>query len=1455
MKSRAKNAVVLCIIVAVGVVAMSTGRAAQPLKINWICGNPNNGCAGGFQSSNLDSDVGQVVLHFTVIPGTPDGTYGWSYTVDGYGGGSYSVNVTAGEVNNQDWVIHQQVGQVTAPGVATVIGGANVHIAAPSNAGFVSVAGEHYCCCEYSCTPTTLYRQVIQVVIGLDPPLDENQTRECDVNTQCPTCSAEPMASYSIHLMLASLHIEDTPISYHSPRGPSTKFKVTYNQREANQPATFAYGNLGPKWTFNWLSYVTDDGSAAASATPSVYVRGGGTEVFGGYDSGTQSYTPDRQTLAVLVRTSSSTYERRFPNGSKEIFSQSDGSTSYPRRIFLTSVGDATGNSTTLTYDGSLRITRITDSLGQSTNLAYDLTGDPSKITKMTDPFGRSATFEYISGKLTRITDPIGIESEFGYASGSDFINSMTTPYGTSTFAKGESGNLMRWLEATDPRGGKERVEYNNAAPNIVSAEVSAPPGVYNSGLQFQNTFYWDKKAMADAPGDYAKAQLFHWLATPDGKVSGVKHSEKKALESRVWYTYPDQTDPSKVGRNALPAKVARLVEGGATQLSQYNYNTLGNLLGETDPAGRVKSYLYDTNNLDVREVYQRNPTGASLDPDGQHADKIAAYTYNSLHEPLTETDAAGQVTTYTYNTSGQILTRTNAKNETTTHAYGGSVPAGYLASITSPEFNNVPAITSFGYDSFKRIRTVTNEADQSTVATDYDNLDRKITVTYPDKTYEQFQYTDNVTGVMTLDLTGSRDRAGRWTYLHYDSTRKMDSMTDPLGHTTRYGWCICGSLNSITDPNRNVTTFNRDLQSRVYQKVFADSTTINYLFEGQTAPNTAGATSRLKSSTDALNHRANYSYSIDNSVSQISYTDLSGNPLDPPTPSVAYTYDLNYNRVAMMTDGAGLTTYAYYPVNFSPALGAGKLESIDGSLANDTITFTYDELGRILSRSINGVAEGVAYDSLGRLATTRNALGQFERDYDGVTSRLHTLTCRHGQKTNYSYYGNDHDRRLQTLQNLNDGGANLSKFDYTYNAEGQITSWGKLLNTASSALWFDYDNAQQLVSARNASNPSLASQRYDYGYDDAGNRMSDSSYDPHPVPPGGWLAGTFTTYTANALNQLDRRAVQLNNGTPIESELLYDLAGNLTDDGGLTTLEWDAANRLVAVNYTGTAKRSEFTYDGLNRRVKIVEKTGTTVTSTKKFVWMGSRIVQERDASNAITRHYFAEGEQRPGTGTGIQNYYYTRDHLGSIREVTNSEGAVLARYDYDPYGKRTPLPGKIDVDFGYAGHYHHAPSGLNLTLYRAYDPALGRWISRDPIGEKAGINLYQDVQNDPANRVDPLGLLDFRYYGNWGGPGWTGGQWRPYEDLAPWEIANLAPPIDAQDHCYMLHDICYSRCRIRNGCTVGGSSNKDQITRENTCEANCDYSLASCLSNLERQNWHSRFGWTVFTWRYTIR
>ncbi len=212
-----------------------------------------------------------------------------------------------------------------------------------------------------------------------------------------------------------------------------------------------------------------------------------------------------------------------------------------------------------------------------------------------------------------------------------------------------------------------------------------------------------------------------------------------------------------------------------------------------------------------------------------------------------------------------------------------------------------------------------------------------------------------------------------------------------------------------------------------------------------------------------------------------------------------------------------------------------------------------------------------------------------------------------------------------------------------------------------------------------------------------------------------------------------------------------------------------------MAINYPGTSQSSEFTYDGLNRRVKVVEKTGATVTSQPRYLWHGMAIAEERDASNVVTRRFFAEGEQV--VSAPAVNRCYERDHLGSVQAVRDATGAVRARYDCDPYEVRRKLSGDLEAAFGYTGHWQHAPSGLALAPYRAYDPEMGRWLSRDPIGEKGGLNLYGYVGNDPVNGIDPLGLL----------------QLDPVQNLVEaklkwdWTVNGIPPPAPGADSTLM--------------------------------------------------------------------
>jgi RHS repeat-associated protein len=149
-------------------------------------------------------------------------------------------------------------------------------------------------------------------------------------------------------------------------------------------------------------------------------------------------------------------------------------------------------------------------------------------------------------------------------------------------------------------------------------------------------------------------------------------------------------------------------------------------------------------------------------------------------------------------------------------------------------------------------------------------------------------------------------------------------------------------------------------------------------------------------------------------------------------------------------------------------------------------------------------------------------------------------------------------------------------------------------------------------------------------------------------------------------------------------------------------------------------------------KRIAIIETDNGKRTETR-YTWCGEKICAARDKDDRITAWYLTEGIYRPKEGflsfiSEGEKEYYAKDHLGSIRDVLDKKGNAKARHDYDPYGNL--INGQTQpTEFGYAGMQYHAPSGLYLTLFRAYDPQDGRWLSRDPIEELGGINLYAYV------------------------------------------------------------------------------------------------------------------------------
>lgn len=159
----------------------------------------------------------------------------------------------------------------------------------------------------------------------------------------------------------------------------------------------------------------------------------------------------------------------------------------------------------------------------------------------------------------------------------------------------------------------------------------------------------------------------------------------------------------------------------------------------------------------------------------------------------------------------------------------------------------------------------------------------------------------------------------------------------------------------------------------------------------------------------------------------------------------------------------------------------------------------------------------------------------------------------------------------------------------------------------------------------------------------------------------------------------------------------------------------------------------SQFTFDTIGRNTKIVETISGSISSTKQFVWSQQERLEERDQSGSLLRVFYKQGEI-----FNSNDYSYSFDHLGSIRELLDSSGNVQAQYDYDPYGRTIRSQGTQEADFRYASYYVHARSNLACTFYRNYSFSIGRWLSRDPIRPNT---FYDYVQGNPITLYDPLG------------------------------------------------------------------------------------------------------------------
>jgi RHS repeat-associated protein len=345
---------------------------------------------------------------------------------------------------------------------------------------------------------------------------------------------------------------------------------------------------------------------------------------------------------------------------------------------------------------------------------------------------------------------------------------------------------------------------------------------------------------------------------------------------------------------------------------------------------------------------------------------------------------------------------------------------------------------------------------------------------------------------------------------------------------------------------------------------------------------------------------------------------------------------------------------------------------------------------------------------------------------YEATTSRLALTVDALGQVTLYSY-GVDN-----LLSGVSYTGAVYAtpSVAFTYDAYyKRLTSMtdGTGTTLATTLSYLPNSGDRRLAGIASVGLSAGQSSSFTYTSNDVGwiTASTETSDAPTVYPSSAQQIGVI-----NPLNQ-----VSVRNG----QNLTYDADGHLLSDGQ-RSYSWDAAGRLIGVSYPGQpGKSTSFTYDGLGRRVVIANTAGGS-TTTLDYVWCGQAMCQARNLGGTVAREYLAEGEYLPGSPATAE--YYAPDPVGTVRRVFTSSSA--AAYAYDPYGQALQATAPT-TDFTYAGMFHEAGSGLDLTLARAYDPQAGRWLTRDPLGEATDPygNLYAYVQGNPVTFTDPLGLV----------------------------------------------------------------------------------------------------------------
>ena len=710
--------------------------------------------------------------------------------------------------------------------------------------------------------------------------------------------------------------------------------------------------------------------------------------------------------------------------------------------------------------------------------------------------------------------------------------------------------------------------------------------------------------------------------------------------------------------------------------------------------------YFQDTNGNRITAAYTSGRLSGLTHSGGQ----LLTIAYNGAGLISSISDSTGRQALFTYDVASQHLVSFQGYDglivKYTYDATAGSVTEHALMSVEYPDGTH----TFFAYDAAGRLSSV--YGDSNAVHTDFTYESAGKVSVFDGKGTGALFFDDqghlakiedslgrpiHFAYDRTLKLTRATDGEGGMVATTYDKKGNPLTVTDLLGNVTRFAYNELNRLTSVTDPRGNAIHYNYDATGNLNRIAYADTTSAQIIY---------GSSGLPQSYTDRSGQTVNYLYNPAGQITKETFSD--GSHFD-------FGYD-GHGNLTSTVDPSGTTTYEYD--------AADRLTKVTYP-SGRYLKYVYDMAGRRTQmKDQSGFETNYHYDSVGRLDRVYDAANATIVNYSyDAQSRLSRKVQGNGTYTTYEY---DAAGQLLHLVNFAPNASVNSRFDFTYDALGQRITEGTLDGNWT----YKYDANGQLTRAVFIStNVAIPNQDLAYVYDAVGNRIETSQN------------GVTTSYVTNGLNEY------LSVG---EATYAYDRNGNLfskSDATGTTTYGYDFLNHLIrVVSPTGSWS---YEYDALGNRIATVHNGQRTeyVLDPIGFV----NVVGEYDGGAApIARYTYGRGLVGRIDANGTRNYY-DFDALGSTAGLTNSLGGVINQYAYVPFGEALFTKEAIDNPFEYAGRYGVMieSNGLHFMRARFYQSGLGRFVSPDPVGLRAGdVNLYRYVANSPLDALDPTGL-----------------------------------------------------------------------------------------------------------------